>query len=294
MAARELEVLAVGPVPDVLTELCVPTEVPGAVAAVRRLRTSRPELVVCGLDLFDGSGLEVLSVVQETWGPRVPVVLLARRVDRAAAVLELRPHLLLREPDGAVASLVTRVLDGRWDLRLDVVDYALLALAGTHSVVLEIAGAGRITIQSHRAWAAVDASGRGIDAFHRLARIRGPRISCTTASADARIGNVGVPIEDALAELLEPAPVSTERSLGFTGVSGAQGRRGGISAPRTLDGMPAVASFEALLERAIELLLEKNYPAAFRVLTQARALRADHAMVRANLTRLEEMGFGRG
>lgn len=211
-------------------------------------------------------------------------------------------------------------------------DYIQLACAGQHSALIELqragAPAGRIVIRAGELWHAEDARGSGLDALRRLlflaqcevnvgvldparagARtLQGPWQAIMLDAARSHDEHVRASTAPPAALEAQSAGTSAARAAVRVPVRArAAGRpallaiEGGAKVVSLSEHMQAVASsqlirerFNTLLERAVEALLERRLREAYELFTQAAVLEPNDPRVRANLTRLGELGFSGG
>lgn len=281
----------------------------GVAAAREVFATSIPLVVVCDLDLFDGSGIEVATSAQAASNWPVPIVVLSPDAKRVASLLELRSHLFVRKGDDEIGQLVRRLMQRGTQHRPDIVDYSLLARLGTRPVALDVSDAtgwrGRVTVRSNNAWTAADAEGMGLLAFHRLARLRNTTIKCESLAEGSIRSPIAKPIEIAIRGMLEPGgfeatadgeiEIESPSSRDFAGVSGPRSRSLEPKVPQTISGMPAMTTIDAfpiLWDRAVDLVLAREYAKAYPILLQCEKLEPENPSVIANLERLRKLGFG--
>lgn len=150
----------------------------GSVAeALRVTERVRPAVMICDIDLPDGSGLELLSQL-ERQGRRVPTVFVTAYLPRFRQQLAQRPGVTMLEKPVALSLLREIVVQHLGD---DVAarpspflltDYIQLAAMGQRTVQLDVARdghrLGEVVLRDGEAWHAQDAQGTGIDALMRL------------------------------------------------------------------------------------------------------------------------------
>ncbi len=146
----------------------------------REVQKRQPDAVLLDMQLPDGNGLEVMSLLDEqcgygTRGPAARVVIVSAqlepeqparrpspRLHKLAKPVQLRELLAyFRSAPPAPESLAPFAIN----------DYVQLACAGAHSVRLQCSGpqgSGEIQIVDGQLWSARDAHGSGDSAFHRL------------------------------------------------------------------------------------------------------------------------------
>lgn len=146
----------------------------------RELQKRQPDAVLLDMQLPDGNGLEVMSLLDEqcdygAHGPVARVVIVSAQLESEKPAQRINPRLhklakpvqlrellqYFRSPPPAPNSLAP----------FAVSDYLQLACTGAHSVRLQCSGpqgSGEIQIVDGHPWSARDAQGRGDPAFHRL------------------------------------------------------------------------------------------------------------------------------
>lgn len=153
----------------------------GCVAEARHeVQKRQPDAVLLDMQLPDGNGLEVMSILDEQCGygvrgpvarvlivsaqlePERPALLPNPRLHKLAKPVQLRELLAyFRNAPPASESLSPFAIS----------DYVQLACTGVHSVRLRCSGpggSGEIRIVDGQLWSARDAQGSGAPAFHRL------------------------------------------------------------------------------------------------------------------------------
>lgn len=268
----------------------------GSVREARRaIESSSPDLLLSDLDLPDGSGIEVASLLDQK-DQRVPIVFVSAYVGRYRAQLARRTDVEIHEkpvPLDRLRSIVENALDGAGvPPPFGVADYVQLAALGRRSVVLEVRGVrtvGRIVIEGGEVRHASDDRGGGVDAFGRMAFLEGALVHCRAPtrgeSFDTNVTGSGESI------LLEAArrhdeeatagPAPLELDLGWEAPEAPR-----VPAPSQ------VRVFEQLYDDAIEALLAKDFARAYAAFGAANDVSPDDPRVRANLARLRTMGYG--
>ncbi len=148
--------------------------------AVRLLDAERPDLIVSDLDLPDGSGVEILNVL-DSIGLRVPVVFVTAYLGSFRGQLPNRSDVEVYEkplPLVKLREVVMRHLDveqavGGHESPFSLADYLQLACMGRHSVVLDVAQRGepmgRIVVVRGQVWSAAAGRETGEEAVATLA-----------------------------------------------------------------------------------------------------------------------------
>lgn len=178
-----------------------------------------------------------------------------------------------------------------------VADYLQLAQLGHRSVVVVIDLGpelrGEIAVHGGEAWSARDAHGEGESAFRRLLLGTG-----LDAAAPATVEPFEGTGRRNLHRSLEALLLDCARSLDETS------RPTSLERPVEEPPRPTVHHqggdvraqhhFDAILEEAVEALLRKDYAEAHAAFLVADELRPGDTLVRTNLKRLCELGFGDG
>lgn len=148
--------------------------------AVRLLDAERPDLIVSDLDLPDGSGVEILNVL-DAIGLRVPVIFVTAYLGSFRGQLPNRSDVEVYEkplPLVRLREVVMRHLDVEQgalghDSPFSLADYLQLACMGRHSVVLDVAQrgdpVGRIVVVRGQVWSASAGRESGEEAVATLA-----------------------------------------------------------------------------------------------------------------------------
>lgn len=148
--------------------------------AVRLLDAERPDLIVSDLDLPDGSGVEILNVL-DSIGLRVPVIFVTAYLGSFRGQLPNRSDVEVYEkplPLVKLREVVMRHLDVEQgglghESPFSLADYLQLACMGRHSVVLEVAQrgepVGRIVVVRGQVWSASAGREAGEEAVATLA-----------------------------------------------------------------------------------------------------------------------------
>lgn len=148
--------------------------------AVRLLDAERPDLIVSDLDLPDGSGVEILNVL-DAMGLRVPVIFVTAYLGSFRGQLPNRSDVEVYEkplPLVKLREVVMRHLDvdhggAGHESPFSLADYLQLACMGRHSVVLEVMlrgdPVGRIVVVRGQVWSASAGAESGEDAVATLA-----------------------------------------------------------------------------------------------------------------------------
>lgn len=261
--------------------------------AERLIHASQPSLLLTDLDLPDGTGLDLMSIL-DAEGLQIPLLFLSAYTESFQKRIPQRSTVTVREKPLSITELRSFVQDtlcvGRVQTSspFSVADYIQLACLGGRSVVLDVQDEGErigeICIMNGELWSSFDRQGSGTEAFRRLA---------FGASAERSMVQVRVPTDSGPSNLSEPWQVLMLDSARMLDEGTLDLADDADVTPLGEETRLAPFSFEALMEEVLEAFLAKDYPEAERVLCSAKALRPDDSRVQANLSRLEELGYRR-
>lgn len=210
-------------------------------------------------------------------------------------------------------------------------DYLQLAFMGHHNLLLTLHDdqgvVGCMEIIQGKPWYAEDGEGTGEEAFHRLVFHEGS-VSCTTIQAADRERNLERSGEALLLEAArrrdERERLRAETPLVLDTVFETNGQLNTLfeeleKGPREAGDPESAPAFEPaptfapapasepnvaqeaetteatlarILDRGIEALLEKDYHRAWAIFREAEEVAPERQEVRANLSRLRDMGYG--
>ncbi len=277
----------------------------GTVRDARKLIAAYPpRLVICDLDLPDGSGIEVATELDRR-GLRVPVAFVSAfvrefgpRLPRRSGIEVLEKPISLERLRGLVEShLGHEAVEP--SSPFGVTDYVQLAGLGRRSAVIEVRGrngtSGRIVVRAGEIWSADDARGSGMEAVKRLAFARDVDVRCRALAPDERVErNIeglaeGVLLE-AARQLDEGERDTPELELDPESEDWSEIDDDWAEPARATE--PRPRAFEDLYEEAVDALLTKRFADAYHAFLEASRLRGDDPRVIANLTRLRDMGYG--
>lgn len=284
--------------------------------ALRVVERVQPGVMICDIDLPDGSGIELLTQL-DAMNRRVPTVFVSAYLPRFRQEIAQRPGVMMLEKPVALSRLREIVLQhlGRAPSQQPppflLTDYIQLAAMGNRSVLLEVhrdgLRLGEVLVRAGQAWHAQDAKGVGIDALMRLMHAPDVTVSCTTPPDDSipprtlsgsgehalleaarrydERQSLTPPPDDSLTEPFEPMRLSDTL---FDEAMPSDGET--IPAPEA-PSPDADEPFEALYERGVEAMLERDYPRAFALLSRASRVGTSPSL-EANLKRLRALGVG--
>lgn len=285
----------------------------GTVAeALRVTERVRPGVMICDIDLPDGSGIELLAQL-ERQGKRVPTVFVSAYLPRFRQQIAQRPGVMMLEKPVALSKLREIVVQ---HLGPDaaatkpspflLTDYVQLATMGNRSVLLEVLRdgqrVGEVLVRAGQAWHAHDGKGAGVDALMRLMHAHDVTVTCTTPPDDLapprtlsgsgehalleaarRFDEGREQISAAFDELFDDTPTEAPPP-----VSTVPPHAASTTPPPPA---PQHETFDDAYERGVEALLERDYARAYGLLVAASQL-GTSASLEANLTRLRALGFG--
>lgn len=247
-------------------------------------------LVVADLELFDGSGLEVLALVEahrQRMPPPSPLttVIVSRGPLRTSDWLHTYPHPWFCDRPSNLCAVVRTAHTQR--ARVDggprLLDYLVVASAGSRSLRLDLTDEegpiGSIYVRTSRHWTAVDRQGTGLGALVRMVHHPSSVVRCGPLEAEV----VFEPLREKLESVLGVMIFGEELDGSSRGVRMATLK--GVAPPSETTG------FEELWSSAVEQILHKNYAAAVGLLRRAQRLRPDEPRVAINLERLRALGF---
>jgi CheY-like chemotaxis protein len=283
--------------------------------ALMLLQSARPSIVVSDLDLPDGSGIEILSAMDQL-SLRAPLIYISAYLDKYRSRIPARADIDLCEKPirlDALRQLIQarlsahRVDDGS---PFTLEEYIQLSCIGAHSILIRVESEhrllGRIVIRAGEVWSAEDAQGVGEDALRRLLMRESARVVCETLRAEAGERNIGA--QPWFGLLLEAARKRDERGRDEMSrmIDEEIARSAFLSAaPPSLPPSPPIpapppspaadlsqdASFDELLSQGVEAALVRDYPSALRAFRAADAVRPNDPIVTANIRRLEKLGI---
>lgn len=180
------------------------------------------------------------------------------------------------------------------------VDYVQLACMARRSARIVVSEGGRATgeilVWNGELWSARDRLGRGEEALARIVFAERGVVHVHTLSADA-VGEREL-LRSWQHVLLDLARRHDEAQRDDENGSGVHPRlsvrpeaKGVLVASASVP-PPDGATFDAWFERGVEALLRKQFDDAYEAFSAAERCGPGDARVRANLARLEAMGFG--
>ena len=247
--------------------------------ACKGLREHPPDLIFSDIRLPDGSGLRLVDELVSL-NLAVPLVFISayaeehrnRIPDRQNITILEKPLSLKRLRDIAQEKLAEPQTTGEFFFKLS--DYLQIAAMGRHSVRVNCADVGTIEVFEGHPWHAEDAEGEGLDAFKRIVA------NCETGSSPVKITCTYLDAADSdeptLSGSLDGLLLDAVREVDETE----------RDQPEIFDD---TSDFERLYERGVELMLAKQYQAAYDAFSQAHRIDTEHRLVRTNLDRLAQL-----
>jgi DNA-binding response OmpR family regulator len=293
--------------------------------ATRLVEACRPALIISDLSLPDGTGEELIGVLDRL-RMRVPIIFITAYLGAFQSRIPRRTDIEIHEKPVSLERLRGFVearlrVEGEArratsdDAPFSMVDYLQIACIGAHSVSLTLEERGRVvgTIEVSRGelWSARDAHGVGEPAFQRLfARdaLRGAETFTRCRSLRPPPGRRDVTThwqvlvlesacaidegQAAVVDLDEDIEASLSGALASVepAVPVATALSAAPPPPRDRD----AERFDAAFDAGVDALLGRDFHTAYDRFLDAAALRPDDPRVRANLQRLRELGFAPG
>jgi len=277
-------------------------------SALSEIDTAQPDLIVAGLDLPDGSGLELMPRLKGQHHPSI--VFVSGHINRFESQLDHYPGIVVLDkplPARTLKYIVTEQLDAERDAAPPFAagDYIQLACLGRHSVRIDVRGpdvSGAIYIKQGRIWSASAGRRTGLSALRRLTFTEGTHVTCSGVPLDPGASNLpDLPWEQMLLDLAKQHDENTREipvvrdepdEVDFSDLFEEGEQTTAPAAPepevppvRTADD----ARFERLLDDAHDALLKKNYIDALLAFESAETLRPNDTVVKGNVARLREL-----
>ncbi|MEL6183654.1 MAG: hypothetical protein AAFU79_03450 [Myxococcota bacterium] len=161
--------------------------------------------------------------------------------------------------------------DQRSSASFSAAEYLQLAAQTRRTVRVTVGSLGHVDVRAGDPWHAEDAEGSGPAAFERLMAAGGLDGSVAARCLDIAIEDLGA---EGLDLSLDGALLEAARIMDETQGSAQRGR-----------------SRSQAAEEGFEALLDRDYEAAWRAFSAARALGDDREVIQMNLSRLEELGY---
>lgn len=246
-----------------------------------------PHLVVCDLDLFDGSGLEVVACAEiaarERGNPRPRFALIVE--DRAAVDrADGRAQLWIRARPTNLPIFLSDLRSLPVPPTPTLADYCSFATLGHRPVVITVSDPagivlGSVRIRSDREWTASDADGLGADAFGRLLEVPAPRIECRALTDELVAHPIPFPLRTLLADVRAPlSSYSDSVPPSSRGRTPPSSSFGGVSGPRPFRAQDREPSGRALfVGSASGPISNATIPGLAAVVATAQAVRAAKA-----------------
>ncbi len=250
------------------------------------LERHQPDLIFSDINLPDGSGLELINALAN--GARcIPLVFVSAYISDYRAHIPPNSNIMVLEKPISLKRLreiaKAKLLGPSEEYHFKLSDYLQIAAMGGHTVRLDVADRGEITMVGGKLWSARDKQGEGPGAFSRLVKESEfmetiQNISCRRIrEEDIDDRNLEGDAEGMLLQAVWEEEEAVRRRGPAQVVDEAQAA--------------SCESFSDLLERGVEQLLIKDYPAALATFMAAHRLDPKHKTVNANLERLGALGF---
>lgn len=273
--------------------------------ALADIDRAAPDVILSDLDLPDRPGIELIGELgRRGLTPALTFVsayarAFAAQIPRFAKVRVLEKPVSLEK----LRETVRTDLDARGHASVDsapfgVPDYLQIACLGRHSVVIAVAGGGRIVVSHGEVWTAEDDQGEGEAAFARLALANGARVTCRAYRDEPGARTLQRSWEALLLDAVRMADEGARDELVHGSLDGGPEddiplARLGAGASVSEVPLPQAADEDALFEeakdRGMSALLRKDHAAALAALTEADRLKPGDRTLTANLVRLREL-----
>lgn len=265
-----------------------------------------PQLVVLDMHLPDGTGLDVMTALEENKAQAV-LVIVSAHLDEYRSTLRPsdRIHLLEKPaPTRELQRIVEKVQRATQPSGpFSVLDYLQLACMAAYSAVIECVtptGRGAIIIEKGQPWSAQDERGTGVEAFNRMVmstdryvRVLPARRVCGPRNLDDRWEYL---VLEAMRELDENKPRSAPEPTpdlarpqpavpapSLPEVSAVATHSAQRSEP---DVVADPAEFDACIERALRAVVARDIGLAIREFEAAQRMRPRDPLVKSRLDRL--------
>jgi DNA-binding response OmpR family regulator len=263
--------------------------------AIAMVASTRPSLIISDLDLPDGSGIEILTAMDNA-SLVAPLIYVSAHLDKYKASIPRRAEVhLCEKPVGleTLRSLVRQLLanpsNNATAAPFGLDEYIQLACMGQHSIQIRVEKhkdpIGSIVIRSGEIWSAEDSSGSGEEALRRMIAAKGLKIVCETLHTDPATRNISP--QPWFGILLEAARLKDETSKDTPDLN----LPFPVAAPEPPPQEVSEVAFNRLMERGIEATLTRNYQEALQAFHDAKKLRPSDRLVEANIRRLHALGY---
>lgn len=286
-----------------------------------------PDIIISDIDLPGRTGIELLGELGKR-GLSIPIVYVSAYLKAYGAQIPQHANIEVLEKPIALEEL-RRVINDKLAARdedeeeepFSVPDFLQLAGMGRRTLVIEAQWGdgekGSVVVHGGEVWSAELGALTGIEAFAQLAWRTGAHVRCRNLT-----GELGPRTLQGTAEglLMDTARMMDEQNRDAGGSSHVE-RATNLSSrpprmellseedefnfaetfPPTSAAQPAPPSeassivddaFGRQLDRGVSALLKKDYETALAAFEAALAIQPEHPLVKANLERLHEMGYG--
>lgn len=259
-----------------------------------------PDLIVSDIDMPGRTGIELLgelasrdisipiiyaSAYLKAYGVQIPPNANIEVLEKPVALDEIRGLIRAKLDDGTGGSSTL------FGVPLAVVESQLASLGGG-STAIDVrwpdGSSGQITVHDGEVWDAQAGTLSGVEAFDRIMWREGGSVRCRPL-VEPGPRTVTGPTESLLMDSVARSHNETAGHDAVPETAEPETPPPATPGPRMLQ-----ASFERLVDDGVGALLAKDYAAALVAFVAADALLPGDAVVRANLGRLAEMGFGGG
>jgi len=252
--------------------------------AIDSIANHTPDLIFSDINLPDGSGLELITYLNQR-NLKIPLVFVSAFISDYRNRIPEASHITLLEKPVSMKRLVAlaeeKLSEGSGDYQFKLSDYLQISAMGGHSVQLHCGDQGTITLVNGDLWTAKDPFGQGEEAFKRLvaeAEVHGHNGYLTCKRIDEKdigsrtiTGSLDNLLLNAVFEEEEQQREHPQERLAQTKLNGE--------------------SLQTLLDEGVDRLLHKDFQAALELFTRAKKLSPKHALVNANIKRLAQLGF---
>ena len=253
--------------------------------AIESIQSHPPDLIFSDINLPDGSGLELITYLNQQ-NLKIPLIFVSAFVSTYKKRIPEESHITVLEKPVSMKRLVTlareKLAEATTEYQFDLSDYLQISSMGGHSVLLRCGDHGTITLVKGELWTAEDAQGKGEAAFKRLvaiSEVHGRHGELTCKRVDEK-GIGARTIFGNLDNLLLNAVFEEEEQ-----------QRHDPSLEESPEPEKEPVKLQDLIDRGVDKLLSKDFQAALPLFQNALKLSPNHALVKANIKRLAQLGF---
>jgi CheY-like chemotaxis protein len=262
--------------------------------ALLLLDRSAPDLVVSDIDMPERSGIELVGELGRR-GLKIPIVFVSGYLHAYRAQIPHHASIEVLEkpvPIDELRAVVARRLgdSGLKDVSpFSVPDYLQLACMGRHSVLIEVEQDGRVlgevVVCRGDLWSAKDERGLGLDALGRLTCAEGALTRCKRLHGDPPPRD----LEGSWEFLLMEAVRYMDESRRGAELSPPSSIERDTKTPQSEDPLSELSG--KLWDEGLDAMLSRDYTRALTIFAKAQRLFPGDAKVRANIRRLNQMGY---